>query len=112
MATRRPSGRKASNSDQTDHVNGDLRQQHLFELPHKQTLNELVRGPPGPLWNGTSPTLGPCWLGPANSLVLSSHFHGGKKKSLLIFFFFFKKMKRGFRLVWLQPSVVFGGFLG
>lgn len=39
----RQAGRKPSNADQTGHVNGDSHQQSLFELPHKQTINELVR---------------------------------------------------------------------
>ena len=61
-SVKRPAGRKPSNSDQTGHVNGDLRQQGLFELPHKQTVNELVRVCRTPCGKGPAPHSAPVGL--------------------------------------------------
>lgn len=41
--------RKPSNRDQTGPAGGNLRQRHLPELPHKQTLNEPLQVLQGPL---------------------------------------------------------------
>jgi len=71
-------GRKPSNSDQTGHVNGDLRQQGLFELPHKQTVNELVRVCRAPCGKGPAPHLAPVGL-VLETQVLSSPLHCQKK---------------------------------
>lgn len=85
-----PASRKPSNWDQTGLAGGNLRQRHLPELPHKQTLNERLQVLQGP--RGVVPTLGLCWLG-------STHSPVSRKKSLLTFSVFFRIMKRAFLVV-------------
>lgn len=80
---RRATRRKPSNSDQTGHVNGDLRQQGLFELPSKQTVNELVRVCRAPCGKGPAPHSAPVGL-VLETLVLPSPVYC-KKKSLLVY---------------------------
>ncbi len=89
--TRRPAGRKPSNSDQTSHVNGDLRQHGLFELPHKQTVNELVQVCRALCGKGPAPHLAP--VGPVlETLLLPSPFSPQEKVLVGVQ----KKSKRAF----------------
>lgn len=87
---------KPPNLDQTSHANGDLRQPNLFELPHKQTVNELVQV----CWTSCGKERGQhlplSWKHLCSTLI-----HGKKKSS--------KTPKATFWLISLRLSVVLLG---